>query len=170
VPDDTFDLDGFEDDADETPEASNESDPFKKLRAHSRKLERQLRENKKELEELRSFRVNRETELRNSTVAETLKSLGLSENHAELFNAVNKDAEPTEANIKAFAEKYGLASAPAGDGSTEEAGGFAPTPPAGSPAAPKRLSSAEWHSLYKENPEAAFKALRESRVDLQTTL
>lgn len=143
---------------------SQKSGPFRRLRDHAKKLEKELRALQKEAEELRQFKAQREAEERRAAIREALKELGLPEKHVDLFQAVRPDAEPTVDAVRRFAEEYSLIQPSA---TTESGSSFSPTPPSGVPAGSKRYSSDEWWELYRSNPAEAMRAAAEGRVEFQ---
>lgn len=148
---------------------SRDSGPFKQLRDHAKKLEKEIKDRDKELEDLRSFKADAERRAKQELLRQAISAVGLNEKHAELFSAARPDQEPTPEAVKAFAVEYGFISGPAAD-EDEESGSFGPTPPSGVPAHKQRYTSEEFDQLYKTNPMEALRAAEEGRVDFQTTL
>lgn len=155
----------------ELDEMENEnSSTIKSIRDHAKNLERQLKAQERELETLRKMRDQYEADARRAKAQAAFAEVGLSEKHATLFAALNPDAEPDVEAVKAFAEEYGLAPAPAStDGDdkvvSHEDPGFSPVA-SGTPTDKRRYSSEEWWALQRENPAAALLAVKENRVDL----
>lgn len=148
-----------------------QSAPFKQLRDHAKKLEKELKERDKLIEELASFKAEAENRAKRELLRQSFQQVGLNEKHAELFEAARPDVEPTPEAVKSFAVEYGFISAPGSDEEKgEDTGSFAPTPPSGVPAHKQRLSSEEFDQLYKVNPIEAMQAATEGRVDFQKTL
>lgn len=164
----SYELDPYEDNEGEGTR-SKDSAPFKQLRDHAKKLEREIKDRDKELEELRSFRAEAERRAKQELLRQAIAAVGLNEKHAELFTAARPDQEPTPDAVKAFAVEYGFIAGEDTD-EDEESGSFGPTPPSGVPAHKKRYSSEEFDELYRSNPVEAIKAAEEGRVDFQTTL
>lgn len=167
----SYDLPDPYDDVDEGDQRPT-SAPFKQLRDHAKKLEKEIKDRDRELEALRSFKAESEARAKRELLEQSFKQVGLSTKQAELFLAARPDAEPTPEAVKSFAVEYGFIDAgPAPDDEGEGSeGSFAPTPPSGVPASKKRYSSEEWDVLYKQNPVEAMAAANEGRVDFQTKL
>lgn len=158
-------------DEDEATPRSQQSAPFKQLRDHARKLEKEIKDRDKELEALRQFRAEAERRTKQELLRQAVSAVGLNEKHAELFSAARPDVEPTPEAVRAFAVEYGFISGPSGDDEDEsDQGSFKPAPPSGVPASKKRYTSEEFDALYKTNPVEAIKAAEEGRVDFQTKL
>ncbi|HSE44950.1 MAG TPA: hypothetical protein VLA89_06440 [Gemmatimonadales bacterium] len=158
------------DDIDEGDQRST-SAPFKQLRDHAKKLEKELKDRDKELESLRDFKAQSEARARRDLLEASASKVGITQKQAELFQAVRPDEEPTPEAVKTFAIEYGFVDAgPAADEGEGADGSFAPTPPAGIPASKKRYSSEEFDQLLKVNPVEAMAAATEGRVDFQTKL
>lgn len=158
------------DDVDEGEQRPN-SAPFKQLRDHAKKLEKELKAKDSELETLREFKSQAEARARRELLERSASKVGITEKQAELFMAVRPDEEPTPEAVKTFAIEYGFVEAgPAADEGEGSDGSFAPTPPSGVPASKKRYTSDEWDVLYKSNPVEAMQAANEGRVDFQTKL
>ena len=156
----------LDDDADDSPDVQQpENNAFKQLRTHARKLEKDLKEASKELEELRTFRADLERDNRANSVKEQFKSLGLTEKQAELFPS---EGDVTEEAVRKFAVDFGLIQ-PSEDGSDENTG-FTPAPTEGSPTGSKQLSAEEFWTLYKDNPSEAMAAAKKGRVNFDTRL
>lgn len=153
-------------------EQMDDNQTIKSIRDHAKSLERQLKQQERELENLRNLRDTYEQEARRAKAAAVFAQAGLSEKHAALFAAVNPDVEPDEDAVKSFAEEYGLAVKAAEEAEeklqTDEPG-FSPIA-SGTPGEKKKYSSQEWWDLQRENPAAALLAIRENRVDLATSL
>lgn len=165
----SYEPDPFEDNEGEaTPR--NDSGPMKQLRDHAKSLEKNLRTQEKELEELRSFKAEAERRAKQELLRQAVSAVGLNEKHAELFSAARPDVEPTPEAVKAFAVEYGFIAGPDRAEEDEREGSFQPTPPSGVPAHKKRYTNVEWDDLYKSNPVEAIKAAEEGRVDFQKTL
>lgn len=157
----------IEDEETDTPRAN--SAPFKQLRDHAKKLEKELKDRDKELDELREFKASQELRVKRELLRQSFSTVGLNEKHAELFEAARPDVEPTPEAVKAFAVEYGFldaASDPAAE-EDESEGSFGPTPPSGVPASQRRFTNLEFEELYKSNPVEAIKAAEEGRVDFQ---
>jgi peptidoglycan/xylan/chitin deacetylase (PgdA/CDA1 family) len=157
----------LEDEDEGEEETSSKTNP---LRAHIRKLEKELKAATGELETLRTFKTEYDSKLKATTAETVFKDLGLTEKQAALFMKVNPDTDPSPASAKAFAEEYGF-TVTENDESTEEEGSFTPTPTtSGVPAPGKIWESDEWYKLYDSNPQEAMKLAAQGRVKLATAL
>jgi septal ring factor EnvC (AmiA/AmiB activator) len=160
-------------DVDDTGEGQDDqqqpqNSAFKQLRAHARKLEKDLKDRDKELEDLRTFRQNLEKEQREGNAKSKFKALGLAEKQADLFLTKNPEGDVTDDAVRTFAVEYGLIT-PSEDGSDDQSG-FTPAPADGSPAGSKQLTNEEFWTLYGENPSAALEAAKKGRVSFDSKL
>jgi hypothetical protein len=165
---------------------SGSTNPLKQVRDHAKKLQRDLRQARKELEDLRSWKTDRETEDRKRTIETVFDKVGLQVKHAELFLAVKPDEDPTELAIKEFAKEYSLpletkneegdeGDKPAApsitvQGDISPSPGFTPaTTPAEAPSSNrKQLTQEEFRKLYETRPEEALQLLSAGRVELES--
>lgn len=135
MPDDPFDFSGTGDDAgdgepDETgADGAGDNPSFKALRQAFKRQEKQIKALEKEIEPLREYKTTTEAEKRGTAIEAAFKEVGLKPEHAELFSAVNPEAEVTAESVQAFAAKYGLATVDGsgvGEPGPSDAAGFAP--------------------------------------------
>jgi hypothetical protein len=102
MPDNPFDFE------DEDDQAGSENQNFKQLRDYAKKLEKQVNSLTREVEPLRSFKQETETEKRQVEVAKVFEGAGLSGKHAALYLRVNPEAEVTPDAVLDFAVEYEL--------------------------------------------------------------
>lgn len=152
---------------DDEQDPTDQSSPFRQLRDHSKKLEKELRQRDKELEELRTFKADFEASQKKQSVSKTFGELGLTEKHAELFLKANPEAEVTAEVVQKFAEEYGLVEAK----EQEEDSGFSPLAATdGVPASKEPMKASEFWALYSENPHAALEQAKKGRVKFDSNL
>ena len=163
-------FDGAQDDGDED-NSSQDSNPMKELRDHTKALERERKTLTKELDELRAWKADREHADRSKSVTGVFSDLGLGEKQAELYMKLNPEAESVEpGDARAFAEEYGWAVTSSDEESADTSAGFSPSQASsGIPAKGQRLSSEDFWKLVKENQAEALKMARDGRVDFKTT-
>ncbi len=169
----------FGDDDDDEGQGSggpgNENTSFQELRAHARQLEKAQKAAAKELEELRSFKVQAEA----ADKLNKARSLGLTETQAKTFIKVT-EGEVTPEAVQGFRAELGLA-APETEGTSvgEDNPGAYPTPTLNVPSmagfsplsaggtSPVRniLTYEQYQVLLVKDPAAAMKAVAEKRVD-----
>lgn len=147
----------------ETPQETDGKNPFKQLRTHANKLEKQVKSQETELEELRTFKAGIDQKTRADSVGSIFTELGLNPAQAKLYELAMPEVEPSKETVGKWAVEYGLAQA---TDETAPTTGFTPTTtPEGIAPGQKRLTLDEWLNLNVENPEAGAKALAEGRVD-----
>lgn len=161
------DSSGFYDDDTEDEEVVGDTNPMKQLRAHARKLERDLKAGSTELEELRKYRTDSELRIREQEAGKVFAELGLSEKQAKLFLKTNPDTEVTKDSIKEFAVEYGLGiqqseEDDAVDSQTSDT--FVPVTSGGTPVR-NVLNREQFESLKRTDMAAAVKAVQEGRVE-----
>jgi hypothetical protein len=165
--DSTFSFD------DETIEEEQEQrpNPVRELRKTLKARDKELKEYKAELEELRAFRTQYEAEKKVADSTASFEKYGLSPKHVELYFKMNPDAEVTPEAIKGFAEDYALPYREP-EGEPGDQSGPVSRPSDTKPFAPADTgtSSDGWinrdqlDSMYKENPQRALQYLRAGRV------
>jgi TolA-binding protein len=160
--------DPIEDDDDNTT-SRGDNPSFQELRKHARQLEKQLKEYQKEVDELRSFRAAAEAQERLAKA----QALGLKEGQAKYFLKAH-DGEVTPEAVQQFLREIGAAppaeeTTPVAetDATTPEftIPSFSPVSLGGTPPAKARLTYEQYQKLLREDPQAAFKAVAERRVD-----
>jgi len=152
-----FLLDDTDDD-----EATEEprKDPFKELRAHAKRLEKELKAREAELEELKRFKAEQEARAFREQVARTFEQLGLPGNYAELYP---EGREATQEAVSEFARKYGwLKEEPT---APVQSGGFQPVSLGGVSPVNARLTYEQYEELLRTDPAEAIRAVAENRVD-----
>jgi hypothetical protein len=157
VDDDLFDFN----DEDEAPQ-EQDSNPVKQLRTHANKLEKQLKAQEKELEDLRSFHTEQTAKQRDSQVTTVFNDLGLNPAHVKFWKLENPDTEPEANAVGKWAVENGFAQA---EESAPDTGSFTPTTVEGTAVGNKRLSVTEWYELTASDPAAAQLAFQKGRVD-----
>lgn len=161
------DMYSFDDDVEETPQGDKGSNPVKQLRDALKAAQKEAKESKKELEELRAFRTEYENEQKISTSAKSFEKFGLTQKHAELFHKVNPDGDVTDDAIKAFAEEYALPfKAPEPVDGDEPQSRDIPFEPAdvGSTGDAGFVNREQLDAMYKSNPQRAIQLLKSGRV------
>lgn len=166
---------GEENEEEAQPKEGGENQSFRQLRADRNRLEKAIKAQTPELEELRSFKAQVVAEQRNSEVGRIFQSAGLNPSHSKLFTALNPEGEVTVQAVAGFAKEYGLVGE---DTSFEQVAqaerdatppakseGFAPfTPENTAPAA--TISRADWLKLMETDTEEAQRLFQKGRVDL----
>lgn len=156
----------YDDDADDNTDASD-SNPMKQLRAHARKLEKDLKAGTTELEELRQYKVTSELAIREVQAGKVFTELGLSDKQAKLFLKTNPDTEVTKDSIKAFAVEYGLGIQESEEDAALDAqtsDSFVPVTSGGNPVR-NVLNREQFEALKRTDMGAAVKAVQENRVE-----
>lgn len=188
-------LDVLDNDDDGENEDKQESDnsSFRDLRAHAKRLERQVAKLQKEREALLEFKTKVEEEKKQATVARLFKEVGLSEKHAGLFIKVTPDLDPESVSVetvRSFAEEYDLPlkQEPSSEspetgvgqdwsqekirevspkvGEKKEATGFAPVAPGALTSARIITDVSEAAKLYVSNPEEYVRLRQAGRIQL----
>jgi len=149
----------LDDDEDEESTTENKSaSAFAQMR-------KELKASKKELEELRVFKVEQEKVQRVTSVAEAFKGVGLNPKHAKFYPA---DSEPTPEAIKEWALAEDFIKAEEGEAEAPpppEEAGFTPTVVSGgaTPGA-KVYTAEEFDQLMLTDPTKAMQVYKAGRV------
>lgn len=157
----------------------DEDDDAKKLEdvvKERNRLGKALRDQNKELEDLRVIKAEAEKDKREQAVASMFGAVGLSPAQAKLYLAVNPETDPasvTEEAVTAFAEEHGLvvgggktAKEAEPKGEAEGEGGFKPVSSPQAQGSSGVLTREEWLKLAGSDPQAAEAAFKANRVDL----
>ena len=164
--DDLLDSLDENDETNEQVTTQVDSKPFTELRSHARKLEKQLRTQERELEELRSFRDERVYLERTAKIESTFKDVGFNPKHGKLWGALNPETEVTPEAVATFAAEYGLVTESGAEVEAPAPPQFAPTISSSSnPATETKISRVEFQQLYASDPASAIKLLEAGRVD-----
>lgn len=151
-----FDSDEEDTDDEVTDNRPPESTGFKQLRAHAKKLERDLNRHKKEVEELRAFR----TEVEQKERLSTLTTAGLNEKQATVFLRTYDAVTPE--NLSEFKnDVLGISAEKPEDTST----GFGPTSVIEDRGMAGTIGKAEFETLMRENPAKAWALGNSGKVD-----
>lgn len=148
--DDLLGDDEDEPQSDSKPAASKDNAAFAQMR-------KELRDLKKEADELRAFRVDREKADRETAISGVFTEVGLNPKHAKLFTALNPEGDATPELVAKFATEYGLVTNE-GEGfempqPASEHRGFTPTVvEGGSTPAGKTYNREEFDQIMRENP------------------
>lgn len=156
-------TDYLDDDDDLETGSGQETNPFKELRAHAKKLEKDLKARDAELEELRSFRQQYQAEQREKAAAAEFEKLGLTAKQAKLYAKLNPDEDITEQAVVSFARDYGFIAEETPDPKNEA--DFKPVAIAGASPVKGTVSYEEYQAMLKTNPQAALQAVADGRVD-----
>lgn len=165
-----FNADDDDDDDDDVIGGQGGNATIKELRRRIREQNKALKEAQTaaaELEELRTFKAEREQAERTASLKDVFTGIGLSEAQIGLYPA---DAATDADAVKSWASQYGLVSTgteteSADDGSDK---GFVPVS-AGLPRGGSggKMSRADWIKLQQEGRlDEAQAAFREGRVDM----
>ena len=157
---------GWEEESEEE-ETPGDSAPMKQLRAHGRKLQKDLKAQEAELTELRTFKTTTELASRELQAGKLFTELGLSDKQARLFLKTNPDTEVTKDSIKEFAVEYGLGIQESEEDATLDAqtsDTFVPVTTGGNPVR-STLNREQFEALKKTDMAAAVKAVQENRVE-----
>lgn len=148
-------IDDLLGDGEETPEQ-----PDGKANAAFAQQRKELAALKKEAEELRAFRAQTESKARSTSVADTLKELGVPAGRAKFYP---DEAETTPEAIRAWAIEEEFLAAE-GEPVAE---GYKPTViPDSTPLGSKVLSHEEFAELMKQDQNRAFALYQAGRVKL----
>lgn len=156
---------GLKEDEEETPDPGTESENFKKVRDYSKKLEKALKRQQDQINELTEYKETATRESRSAALAAGFKDAGLSEAQVALYPA---EAEVSADAIKEFATKYGLTAGSSTEGTTEkqpQAAGFKPEGQEGGTPS-NVVARSDWLKMVQNDPDAAQRLLNEGKVDL----
>src|SRR5437763_1971249 len=103
-------LEGLEEEEPTSGNTGNNGDnnAMKAIRTELRKLQKQVKAQTPELEELRGYKAQIETQAKTSAAAKVFAELGLSDKQAGLFLKVNPELDPTKESVAKFAMDYGI--------------------------------------------------------------
>jgi hypothetical protein len=130
---------------------------IEQMRFALERREKAFRKATKEIEELKAFQVKTLEEARKGT----LVAAGFNEDQIQVFSKAYDEVTPE--TIDAFRTKVLGVAVPSEETPASPPTGFAPTALGGPPPA-RTFTTAEWDALYKSDPDAAAKALRENRM------
>lgn len=138
------------------------SDQFKSLRAHAKKLEKDLASQATELEELRKVREEYTAAQRKTQAS----SLGLTAGQAKVFLKYNGDGDITPETVKAWKLDVGLETveAPTEAEAAVESRTFSPVQVGGVAPVKDSLTYEQYQQLLTLDFHAAAKAVQEGRV------
>lgn len=162
-----FDFNDDEETEQETTPEVTEGN-FQKLRAHTRKLERDLKKLEEERAELRTFKAQAEQAQRKNTATSVFSELGLGEKQATAYLAMNPDSEINRESAITWAKDLGfqvVASDEEQEVSEQESTSFRPVSIGGVVPTRGRVSYEQYRTLMASDPSAAVKLIQEGRVD-----
>lgn len=161
------DIDFDDDDTTQDDTSTN----FTQLRAHARKLERDLKRFQEQNAELLTFKAEAEKTQRRGTATSVFSEIGLGEKQAQAFLAMNPEAEISRDTAVQWAKDLGFAVVGAEpEEEVEEVVSFRPVSVGGVAPSTKRLTYEQYRAMLASNPSAAMQAVSEGRVDgIQST-
>lgn len=168
---DDIDDDLFgEDDPTPVPDGGKQKNPLAEQRRRIKELENRLKEVEPEYETLKAFKVDYETEKRETTIKDVVKELELPENVVKFFKLENPEGEVTKEVVAKWAVDNSFATAEQFTGTESGATGFVPTThgEAFIPGA-KTYTREEFEKALRGTPAealAAQDALQKGRVDM----
>jgi hypothetical protein len=161
-----MDDDALFDQEDEEPEVENST--IRQIREHARKLEKELKAARKELEDLRAYREQTERERTVASARTIFEQVGLNPKWAELYLKAQDGAEPTPESVRTWAQEYGLA-VPEPERETAEQPAsepaFVPTQPAAAAASTQApMTWKEFAELHRQDPGRAVREAQQRGI------
>lgn len=166
----SIDDDGSDEDESQesTDAAKDDNKSFVALRRDRNRLEKLVKAQEPELEELRSFKAQVNAEKRVTEVAKVFAEIGLNPAQAKLYTSLNPEGEVEPKGVAEWALEFGLATAEnvqVPDENPAPTPGFRPFVGEDAPGNQK-VSRVDWLAKLKTNPEEAQRLFKQGRVDL----